>query len=657
MRRQRVDCVEMVPAIADLLARHLSTATHGHRLDAMRLFAVGSDSWRMADLHRLTGILSPRARLVSSYGVTEAAIDSSFYDPGTAVVSPRRQGDGASDRPVPIGRPFAGTRLHVLDRCLEPFGIGVAGELCLGGGSLARGYAECPAATAERFVPDPFAAEPGGRLYRTGDRVRHLGGGELDFLGRVDHQIKVRGMRIEPGEVEAALRRHPAIRDAVAVCQRDAGGEGVVAAYMILLPGASEVTPADLRAFLGRWLPEPMIPSVFEIRAALPLNANGKVDRAALSRATPGRATPGQAPKASRFEPPATATERALAEIWARILGVGRVGRTADFFLLGGHSLRAVRLMVEVERRFGVSLALASLFRRPTLAQLARRIDAPGAEEPALSDQVLVEIARGDDSVAPLRGDGKPPFYCAHPVGGHVLCYADLARQLVGEYPFFGLQSPPGPPSNGHAGDLGAMAQRYLEAIRAQRPAGPYFLGGWSMGGVLAFEIARRLRSAGARVGALVLIDCAAPGSPSAAEVDRVSSLEGFAQDLGIEGNGGPPLSELPAAQALARLLEAGRRQGLLGDDVDAAQLGRLYRRFESNDLAMKRFRPRPYGGPLTLLRSAEWRGQDPTLGWSELAGSVDVRLVAGDHYSMVREPHVRQLAISLKAELARGMS
>ncbi len=670
MRHLRVDCVELVPAIAGVLARHLESRETPHpspsgtphsppsggTLDHMRLLAVGSDTWRMADLHRLTRVAGKRTRIVSSYGVTEATVDSTFFDPGG-------RASLESDRTVPLGRPFPRTRLYVLDRHFTPAGAGVPGELLLAGAGLARGYVSRPASTAERFVPNPFDSHdrPGSRLYRTGDRVRYLTDGKVEFLGRVDHQVKIRGFRIEPGEVEAALRRHPKVSRVVAVAYQDGTGERALAACIAAIPGADAATPGELRDFLRSRLPEPMIPSRFVTVAALPLNRNGKVDRAALGRIAESS---GQAAPPAAFKPPATATEQTLAEIWARILGIDRVGRRDDFFLLGGHSLRAVSLMVEIERRFDVRLPLASLFRQPTLADLARRIEAPGPEA-TTRDRILVEITRGaglpvpfrgNNMPVPLRGDNMPvprdngalPFYCAHPVGGHVLCYTDLARHLGHEHRFFGLQSSP------TAGDVGTMARCYLAAIREQHPRGPYDLGGWSMGGILAYEMARRLRETGEEVRALVLIDCAAPGSPSAAEVERVPGLEGFALDLGIESNGGPPLAE-PAAVALGGILDAGQRQGLLSNDLQLADVERLYRIFERNDRALKQYRPRSYDGRLTLVRSTEWQGEE-TLGWRELASRVEVRLLAGDHYSMIREPHVRDLAAILKEELARAL-
>ncbi|MCP3957288.1 MAG: amino acid adenylation domain-containing protein [bacterium] len=636
LRRQRIDCVELVPALAELLARELETGSS--RLEHMRLLAVGSDAWRMADLRRLARGMGRKARVVSSYGVTEAAIDSTFFEARSAGFA---LNDGT---PVPIGRPFAGTRALVLDRRSELAAVGVPGELHLSGPGLARGYVGRPAATAERFVPDPHSPAPGSRVYRTGDRVRVLADGNLEILGRLDQQIKIRGFRIEPGEVERALRRHPAVLDAAVLARQTVTRDQVLAAFVVPRPPA-EMPPA-LRAFLAERLPEPMVPSLFLALDALPLNRHGKVDAAELGRIELGRVDGGR----QTYEEPVTEMERALADVWAEVLGVGQVGRHDDFFALGGHSLRAVRLMAEIERRFDRRLFLATLFAEPTLAGLARHIgkaveDAPGdaPEQPA-----LVEIA---------QGNGRPPFFCVHPVGGNVLCYADLARHLGADRPFYGLQSP-GRNGQPLLRDVDGMARHYLGEIRLRQAPRPYLLGGWSMGGVVAFEIARRLHARGERVGALTLIDCAAPGSPSAQAIHAEPILQGFAANLGLTNGSTPeppiPWGDLTTEQGLRRILDFGRRSGLLAGDLDLGELERLYRLFETNDGAMKRYRPRPYPGRLTLLRSHDWRG-DPTLGWGELVGEVDVRLVGGDHYSMVREPHVRELATALEQEWLRA--
>ncbi|HYO12608.1 MAG TPA: amino acid adenylation domain-containing protein, partial [Thermoanaerobaculia bacterium] len=288
-------------------------------------------------------------RVVNLYGPSE---DTTY----STVADQERDGEGEP----PIGRPVAGTRARVLDAALRPVPPGVAGELFLGGAGLARGYLGRPDLTAERFVPSPFAGDgPGARLYRTGDRVRYRADGELVFLGRLDHQVKIRGFRIEPGEVEAALLRHPDVEQAVVLALGE-GGERRLVAYVAPPPAA------DLRQFLAERLPEHMVPSGFVVLKVLPLTPNGKVDRNALASLAPGPAV------RPAHEPPRSPLEAAVAAVWGEVLGIDQVGVHDDFFHLGGHSLLAVRVQSRVRERLGVDLPLAAVFRAPTVAGLAR---------------------------------------------------------------------------------------------------------------------------------------------------------------------------------------------------------------------------------------------------------------------------------------------
>jgi amino acid adenylation domain-containing protein len=306
------------------------------------------------------------AELWNVYGPTETAVWSA--------AGPVEEGGGAAG-PIPLGAPLANTRLYTVDRSFEPVPVGVAGELWIGGAGLARGYLGRPDLTAEKFVPDPWAREAGARLYRTGDLVRRRGlgiqgsGGALEFLGRIDHQVKVRGFRIEPGEIEAALSRHPAVAQAAVVVRED-GGDRRLVAYLV---AREWVDVAALRSFLGESLPEYMIPAAFVSLAALPLTPSGKVDRKALQSLDARSSGAGEA---GRFVPPSGPVEEVLAAVWAEILQAERVGAEDNFFSLGGHSLLATRIVSRVRAAFGVDIPLRRLFERPTVSGLARSISA-----------------------------------------------------------------------------------------------------------------------------------------------------------------------------------------------------------------------------------------------------------------------------------------
>ncbi len=329
--------------------------------EQVRVIVAGGEALTSAAVRAWDEVPGGSVRLVNGYGPTETVVTATVFD-----VSPgRSDGWGAG---VPIGRPVGGRAAYVLDATGEPAPVGVPGELCIGGVEVARGYLGLPELTAVRFVPDAFGEEPGGRLYRTGDRVRWLESGDLEFLARVDSQVKVRGFRIEPGEIEAALLGDARVREAAVVAREDAPGERRLVAY-VAAAGAGESLGAELRAGLRERLPEYMVPRAFVVLERLPLNASGKVDRRALP--APERGVSGGERTAPR-----TAAEEALAGIWAAVLGVEEVGVEESFFELGGHSLLAMQVASRVRQALGVELPLRALFEAPTVAALAERVEA-----------------------------------------------------------------------------------------------------------------------------------------------------------------------------------------------------------------------------------------------------------------------------------------
>ena len=368
--------VKLTPSHLDLLAVLLPADRPAARIGGLviggeALFGEGVRGWRER---------SPEIRLINEYGPTEATVGCAVYEipPGPVAAGP-----------VPIGRPIANARLYLVDREMAPVAMGVAGEILIGGVGLARGYLGRPDLSAERFVPDPFSGLPGERLYRSGDLARHLPEGELLYLGREDGQVKIRGHRIELGEVEAVLREHPGVREAAVVTAGEAGDRRLVA----YVSSASARSPEadELRRFAAARLPEPMVPSSWAILASLPLTPNGKIDRAAL---------PALEQVAGPFEPPATPTEEILAGLWEEVLGVRAIGRGDDFFALGGHSLLASRVVSRLRSVFAVEMPVRSFFAEPTLAALAHAVDAArGAVAPEAQDPI---VPLADRAAAPL---------------------------------------------------------------------------------------------------------------------------------------------------------------------------------------------------------------------------------------------------------------
>ena len=370
VRRHGITVLKLVPSLLQALAEEPGFGSCG----SLRLLLCGGEALSPELAARVAALL-PGAELHNLYGPTETAVDVTF-------------GPARGARPggtIPIGRPIHNTRAHVLDARLRPVPVGVAGELYIGGANLARGYLGRPDLTAEKFVPDPFGEEAGARLYRTGDRVLHREDGQIEFLGRMDRQVKLRGFRVEPGEIEAVLLGHGSVKDAVVVVREDEPGDVRLVGYVT---GRVAEGPrvSDLRAHVSERLPEYMVPSAFVVLESLPLNPNGKVDRRALP-------APERGERARSL--PRTPVEEGLAAIWSRVLGVEEVGAEEDFFALGGHSLLATRVMSQVRRTFEVELPLRALFESPTVRGLARRVEsARGAGSRGVVP--LVRVARGE---------------------------------------------------------------------------------------------------------------------------------------------------------------------------------------------------------------------------------------------------------------------
>ncbi len=567
-------------------------------------------------------------RVLNLYGPTEDTIYSTW-----ATLEP-------GDERVTIGRPITGRRVYVLDGGMRHAGVGVPGEVWTAGAGVARGYAGRPALTAERFRPDPFGL-PGSRMYRTLDRGRWREDGALEYLGRADQQVKVRGYRIELEEVEGALAAHPAVAEAAAVARGDVAERRLVA-FLVASDPAAKPDAGELRAWMRERLPEYMVPAVFAWTDALPRSGSGKLDR----RARPEDA--GAAEAAATYLAPRGELEERLAALWSEILGVERVGVRDDFFDLGGQSILATRLAARVREELGFPFPVSELLTGPTIERMAR--------------VVAGKKGAARLPIVPLQTFGdRPPLFLAHPAGGHVVCYRELAVLLAMDQPVYALQ-PRGIEDGGQTpiGVIEEMAAFYVDAIRAMRPEGPYRLGGWSFGGVVAWEMAQQLAAAGAEVDLLALFDTAPhtpegmminAGDPAEVVWQTVAGLAGHAAASRVDVDELRGLEGREQALAMLRKMDAPR---LLPesrvDDVLALTAIRA-----ANLQAQAKYHPQPWHGPLTYFRTAgsdDARGEHPGFRfWSALArGGATAHRVAGSHGTILQEPYVRELARVIRA-------
>jgi amino acid adenylation domain-containing protein len=615
LQRHRVTVWNSVPALMQLLVD--AAEASDTRLPDLRLVMLSGD-WIPVSLPARIRRIAPQARVVSLGGATEAAIWSIFHPADTL---------DPTALSVPYGKPLAWQTWHVLDELGHDAPTWVPGALYIGGAGLARGYWGDPAKTDAAFVPHP---QTGERLYRTGDLGRYLPDGSLEFLGRADFQVKVQGYRVELGEIEAAMLQVLGVQAAAVIATSAAAGRQLAGFYV------GEVDAAALRGSLLAKLPSYMVPSQLHCLAALPLTANGKLDRQALARA-------GNTPvDAARFHVPArNDVERRLAALWEEVLGVRAIGVTDDFFDLGGQSFAAVRLMTRIGHQFGRQLSFGALLEDRTIEALARRLERHAAWSP----------------LVPLHTQGEGPVHVfVHPAGGTVMCYRALAQRL--QVPFYALQAQGLEPGQAVQPSIEAMASQYLTALHAAGMAAPLVLGGWSSGGLVAFEMARQIEARGDRVERVVMVD--APAPMQALEVTDATLLRWFLEDLDL----GLDLGELPLGHGnvhdeLARVLP---RLTVAAGELDGPQLGRVLDVFRTMVRAGRRYEPGAIDADILVLKAREMRvtefADHPGVraadwGWRRFAnGRVTSIEVAGTHHDLLREERIERLVQALR----RGM-
>jgi amino acid adenylation domain-containing protein len=535
----------------------------------------------------------------------------------------------------PVGRPIANTQTYLLDESGGLVPVGVAGELWLGGENLSRGYLNRPELTAEKYAPNPFSLQPGARIYRTGDLARYLPNSEIEFLGRADNQVKIRGYRIEIGEIEAALREHPLVRE-VAVAARD----GKLVAYVVATPeGESAKLANTWREFLNSKLPAYMVPAFFVLLERLPLTPSGKIDRRALPAPEESHAL-----RSKDLIAPRDTLEEQLVKLWSKILQVKAISVTDNFFELGGDSLLAARLFAHIHNRFGKNLPLATLFSSPTIERLANVLRESEGEA-AWSSLVSIQ-----------PHGSKPPLFCIHAAGANVLIYRPMSRHLGDDQPVYALQAQGLDGRQPPLRCVEEMARKYVKEIRAFQPAGPYYLVGASFGGLVAYEMAQQLLAQGQKVAFLGMLNTNCP-------------VYSFTKRLGCHWG---HLKERGLATYSADLLGSVKRRLKLGTSSEETSKSEV-RNFvpeQADDALMQTVaaileaeqnyvpRNKSYPGKVTLFwaNDAPQDFEDNRLAWRKIAaGGCEIHVVPGTHTRMREEPHVQKLVAKLRPCLEKA--
>jgi len=733
-QRGRWSLLKLTPAHLNLLNQQLEPQEFA---ESSRALILGGEALKGESI-RLWQQEAPQTRLINEYGPTETVVGCCIYE----VTPDQEVGDQ-----IPIGHPIPNALFYVLDERGLPVPVGIVGELYIGGVGLGRGYVGRADLTAERFVPDSYCGVEGVRMYRTGDLARYKNQqGVLEYLGRIDRQVKLHVYRIELEEIEALLVQHEGVRECVVEVYEASDLDKSLVAY-IVINSDTTLEPLQLHDYLSDRLPAYMVPDNYITLEKLPLTKNGKVNRALLP---PPDSTTRKVSGNTNAKTPRDMVEFELLQIWEETLKVRPILISDSFFELGGHSILAVSLMARIRKRLNVPLPLAVLFEHKSIAELAVvvRQQLNALEDPSLEDlittdprdvfefqllqiweetlqvqQILINnnffelggnaeladrlMARirerlGVDldpallsehstiaalavvvrqqsnalkapALVAIQSSGtKLPLFFVHPAGGSVFCYTNLARTLGSEQPFYGLQTPEFIGDSETYISTEDLATRYIAEIQAVQPQGPYLIGGWSSGGVMAFEIAQQLRKRNQEVAMLALLDTNLPFTirrpgmeikpldmSDAAIVKDIATRKTFAMEEDIFG--------LPPAEQLGYVLEEGKKANLVPADTDLEQFRRLWRIQLMNVHSVRSYVPEIYPDQIDLFRAEESikLGEQmnnptvlpitrtPTGGWETLTTQeIIVHKVPGGHRAMMSEPNVQIVAPALKSRL-----
>ncbi len=631
--------------------------------DSLRLMVVGSEKVARKAYIQWLQQVNPDVRWLNAYGLTESAVSATVFDPQQSDYQPLTE-------EIPIGKPIPNMQAYVLnegglnegglnkdsDNVLRPVPVGEVGELYLGGLGIARGYLNMPERTAQRFIASPFKAphEPPARLFKTGDLVRQRPDGNLEFIGRTDLQVKLRGYRIELIEIEACIESHPSVAQHIVVV-REMAGEKQLVAYVVPQISAPQISApqisasersvvaaadpvqlaADLTAYTRKRLPDYMVPSAFVCLEALPTTVNGKIDHQALPLPKRGSTV---------AEPLKTPTEKKLARLWKIVLDLDSINADDNFFELGGSSLKAVHLCSLITEEFNQKLPITALLHAPTIQRLAATL--------AQNDNDAL-WASLRESLVPLRPNGTTPLlFFMHAVGPSILSYNNLLPYLDDEQRVYALQSKGLNEQQPIFASIEQMASSYIQDIQKVQPHGPYYLAGHSFGGIMALEIAQQLSQQGETIGLLGLFDSEVPALSYLQTPPWVYQLYIHALNL-YSAQGWAKKWQYVAERLNPLLQKIFKPAEQLGSSVTPSQLETYHRIEETDREALKRYSPQVYRGNMTLFRAEQKDPKyfyDPYLGWQHLIeGELAIYDVPGNHISMMHAPHVETLAVTLQ--------
>ncbi|TPK79088.1 amino acid adenylation domain-containing protein [Mesorhizobium sp. B2-4-13] len=614
-----------VPALMQLAVE----GTHGAIMPSLRLVMLSGD-WIPLNMPERIRPAAPNAAIFSLGGATEASIWSILYPIGR--IDPEW-------RSIPYGHAMEHQSIHVLDGDLAVCPPWVPGDLYIGGIGVALGYWRDEAKTATSFITHPVTGE---RLYRTGDLGRYLGDGEIEFLGRKDFQVKIQGFRVECAEVEAALLAGTEVGATVVSAATDSAGTRHLVAYVVAKDQQRGLDTAALRERLRATLPAYMVPTFFLPLDRLPLSDNGKVVRSALPKPDFGSRESVE----RAYAPPRAGLEEGVAELWRDVLAISDIGREDNFFALGGSSFAGMRLMARLEERFAQRVSFPTLIAHPTVAGLAAVLRDGGSAHEA---RLAIPIRAGNDD---------PALFCVHPIGGNVMCYAALAQALPPGRAVYGIRAS-GLTSEAEAtlASIDAMAERYIDEIRSIQPDGPYHLLGWSLGGLVVQEMARRLAADGETLGVVAMIDSAVP-ERRAADEQQPGPFRRFVADLAASANLAldsrpEELDRLSEEERIAWLARQLERSGM---PTGNAALKAVHDVFQAGSKALDAHRPRSTDVALLLFAAAQ---RDDLMRvreeWRDLLAGIEIIEMDADHYTIMRAPVIDAIAMRIAGIMTKA--